>query len=467
MPRRHQRNALLAALLAEADWGAADLLRAVHRIGRVKGLDIHYDRTAVAHWVAGSRPKAPVPDLVAEALTCRIGRLVRAADTGLLPGADPQEGDVLTTAVPVRENAAHRLVALGRIDADPARRARLLSLAYRQFLVDTGHDAASPTSPAGPRAEAATSVPRQGPRTATADVELLRAMVSAFASYSAQFGGGHARAAPAAYVADDVGRMLTSAASSGPRTEMMTVLAQLTHVLGDMTVDAGHHGLAQRYYLLALEIATEAGDRRGRAIALRAMSVQAVQLGAPRYAANLAEASVDAAGPSCDGDLRAFLFAQRAHTRALTDDSRGALKDLAAAERNLERTSGNSGPFSSYPKAGFAYQRGQTLYMLGDTTAALSALSYAAQRRAPHERRVRALTHARYAEILLELGRVEEACTHAAAFAEDYPLLRSHWAVVALKKLCAHLAAFPRVRRAVALLQRLRELEAGTPPVRP
>ncbi|MFF0226330.1 hypothetical protein [Streptomyces sp. NPDC004629] len=463
MARRHQRNALLAALLAEADWGAADLVRAIHRVGRAEGLDIHYDRTAVAHWLAGSRPKAPVPELVAEALTRRVGRLVRAVDTGLLPGADPQEQDVHAATVSTRESAAHRLVALGRIDADPTRRARLLALVYRQFLVDTGRGAGSPTVPRQ-RTVTTLSVPRQGLWTTTADVELLRAMVASFASCAAQFGGGHARAAPAAYVADDVGRMLTSATPSDQRTEMMTVLAQLTHVLGNMTVDAGHHGLAQRYYLLALQIAAEAGDRRGRAIALRAMSVQATQLGARRYAAELAEAAVDAAGLSCDGDLQAFLFAQRAHTRALTQDSRGALKDLAAAERNLERTSGNSGPFASYPKAGFAYQRGQTLYMLGETSAALSALSYAAQRRAPHERRVRALTHARFAEILLELGRVEEACTHVAAFADDYPLLRSHWAVLALKTLRARLAAFPRVRRAVALLQRLRELEAGTPP---
>ncbi|MFJ8795715.1 hypothetical protein [Streptomyces sp. NPDC102462] len=465
MARRHQRNALLAALLAEADWGAADLVRAVQRVARAEGLDIHYDRTAVAHWLAGSRPKAPVPELVAEALTRRLGRLVLAADTGLLPGADPEEQYVHAVTASMRESAAHRLVALGRIDADPTRRARLLSLAYRQFLVDTGCGAGSPPTVPRQRTETTLHVPRQGLWTTTADVELLRAMVASFASCAAQFGGGHARAAPAAYVADDVGRMLTSAAPSELRTELMTVLAQLTHVIGNMTVDAGHHGLAQRYYLLALQIAAEAGDRRGRALALRAMSVQATQLGARRYAAELAESAVEAAGSSCDGDLQAFLYAQRAHTRALTQDSRGALKDLAAAESNLERTSGNSGPFASYPKAGFAYQRGQTLYTLGETSAALSALSYAAQRRAPHERRVRALTHARFAEILLELGRVEEACTHAAAFADDYPLLRSHWAVMALKTLRARLAAFPRVRRAVALLQRLRELEAGTPPV--
>lgn len=75
---RRDANGLLAALIAEADWTAGELARAVNGLGMAQGLCLRYDRTSVAHWLTGSRPRprslilSPPPSLSDwAALSCR------------------------------------------------------------------------------------------------------------------------------------------------------------------------------------------------------------------------------------------------------------------------------------------------------------------------------------------------------------------------------------------------------------
>src|SRR2546430_2707751 len=83
-------NQALRRLLDQAGWSGARLAREVNSLGAEQGTALHYDRTSVAHWLAGSRPRPPVPSLVAEALSRRLGSPVRPQDTGLTaPGQDP------------------------------------------------------------------------------------------------------------------------------------------------------------------------------------------------------------------------------------------------------------------------------------------------------------------------------------------------------------------------------------------
>ncbi|MEU5115981.1 hypothetical protein AB0G64_31300 [Streptomyces longwoodensis] len=81
-PRR--RNEALAHLLAEAQLTSAELARRVNRLAAAHGVQLRYDRTSVARWLAGSRPRDFVVQLVAKVLTRRTGRLVAATETGLL-----------------------------------------------------------------------------------------------------------------------------------------------------------------------------------------------------------------------------------------------------------------------------------------------------------------------------------------------------------------------------------------------
>jgi hypothetical protein len=67
-------NEALRALLAEVSWSGAELARQVNGVAAESGLAPLYDRRAVSFWLAGRRPRAPVPELVAEAMPHSRGR---------------------------------------------------------------------------------------------------------------------------------------------------------------------------------------------------------------------------------------------------------------------------------------------------------------------------------------------------------------------------------------------------------
>lgn len=110
------RNTRLAALQQEAGWTNGDLAREVNRLGTLHGLRLAYDRTAVAHWLSGSRPRPPVPALVAEILSRRLGRLVTPEWAGL---ASPRQAASSSTAHPILALAEFAVT-----DADSDRRGR-------------------------------------------------------------------------------------------------------------------------------------------------------------------------------------------------------------------------------------------------------------------------------------------------------------------------------------------------------
>ncbi|MGW4272188.1 hypothetical protein ACWEGQ_07450 [Streptomyces seoulensis] len=450
MSRRHGHNAALRGLLSEAGMSAAELARNVNRLAAGEGLTLHYDRTTVAHWLSGSRPRDPVPQLVAEVLTRGIGRLVSVAETGLAGARSQASGDGSDED---RADPLPRLVALARTDADPVRRVRLAHLVFRQHGVpDTEiRDMLETPGPASLRAGIG------GP-----DVQRVRFVTSRFAAGWPRYGGGHARAALASYLGDDMGRLLAHPAPSAERRALLSAAAQIVQVLGDMSADAGLQGLAQRYYLIALDVAAGAGDRWTRAITLRAMSVQAVRLSALRHASDLADAAVTSASGQ-SGDLQSFVLAQRAYARALAGERCGAYQDLDDAERQLGSSVVHDDPFLRYPRAGFAYRKGHTLHRLGDTEPALDALRYAAARRPLHEHRTRALGQARLTLVLLGQGRVDEACETGRLFGEEHLFLRSHRSSLMLREIRARLTPYRRVPEAADLLQRLAALARTTP----
>ncbi|MEV0375366.1 hypothetical protein AB0I10_37315 [Streptomyces sp. NPDC050636] len=442
MPR-HQPNHRLAALLTEANWNAGELACAINDLGRAQGLSLHYDRTAVAHWLTGSRPRSPVPDLAAQALSHRTGRLITTEETGLAP---PRHDGPTPTAIAIEADPVTALVTLARSDTDPT---------HRTALTHSIYSLTNPAIPAWSEEGCPASPPaRSGRRRATsADAQRLDGMIRIFARLAACHGGAHARSALAAYLADDVSPLLTRRAPRALQLDLLTYAAQLTHLLATMTTDAGHHRLAQHYYTAALGLSRQADNRTTYAITLRAMSTQALQLGHLTHAARLAEAATDAAGRNVPSAVKAFVLIQHALTDAHNRQPRKALTRLAAAETHHEKASGPPGPFTSYPRADLDYQRAATLLVLGHHTNALEALTSSADRRVPSQHRPVALTHARLAGTYLQVGHLEAACAHWRHFLQHYPHLQSHTADQALTQLQAHLRPHSRHPAARSLLQ--------------
>lgn len=339
------------------------------------------------------------------------------------------------------------LVDMAHADTDPLRRAVVARSAYTLTAVVL-HDWSRP--PAAPSA--------RGRRATATDVEILQEVVQLVADRTERRGGAHGRSALAAYLADDVSRVLALGASAPVRRDLLAASAELTHLLAQMTDDAGHPGLAQRYFHTALGLAGEAGHRTLYAITMRAMSAQALRMHHYKYAAELAEGALQTVGTDAGHAVMAFLLSQRAVAHSLGGDQRRAFTDLTDAENRHGQAASASGPFTAYPRAGLDYQRAQALLHLGRRADAVVALQDCLRHRPPAHRRSHALTQARLAEVLLQSGHVEQACVHWNLFLDDYPHVRSTHVDHAFAGLRSAIRPHRGKRRVACLWERAAEL---------
>ena len=80
-------NEQLAGLMDEAGCSRRRLASYVVELGRARGIaGLRYDHTSVLRWLAGEQPRAPVPDLIAEAISGLVGRVVVPAELACGPG---------------------------------------------------------------------------------------------------------------------------------------------------------------------------------------------------------------------------------------------------------------------------------------------------------------------------------------------------------------------------------------------
>ncbi|HEU5158576.1 MAG TPA: tetratricopeptide repeat protein [Streptosporangiaceae bacterium] len=439
MAAQREPNERLRTLLAEARWTGQGLARAVNAIGAESGRRLRYTRASVAHWLAGVRPRSPVPELIAEAFSRRLGRPITVRAVGLAePDESPASGAARWTTAPVAATAADiagALAELGSADADPARRAELRGAVYTLALPPPPRGAARRQG----RVEAAAAA--TGPSDWPGQVEAAAWVANFFSDADAAFGGGHARSALAAYLASDIAPRLRPAGAPATHGRMLAAAANLTYLCGFMCFDDTMHGAAQRYYAIALRLAAAAEDRQAYGVVLRAMSVQAHYLGHHVHALHLAEAAVTGGSRAARPATRAFLLGQLAVARAGVGD-RGALADMRAAERALDRRDSTSDVIGAYHRAALDHQRAEMLVALGDRTGAIAALTSSLRHRPRTERRARTITLARLAGLQLDHGHLEAAVETWHRFLDDYPYLRCGRADAALATLRARIRPY-------------------------
>lgn len=448
-PNRRLRDAL-----AETKWTEQQLADAVNAVGAENGITLSYDRTAVAHWLAGTRPRPPAPKLIAEVISRRLGERVTSADLDLtppirLPRGRQRPGSVGREPAPAgwNEDVVTELVTLtGMQDT----RRRLASVPYSlealsvpdwTHAVAAVRHADTADLPSAPSAHAAAA----------------SAMARVFSADDDAFGGGHSRRALAAYLSAGLAPMLRAKARPVVRRQLLRAATELTYLCAFMCFDDELNGLSQCYYGATLRLAAENGDATGYAIALRAMSVQACALGHSRHAVQLAEAATVTA-PRIEPARRAFLLGQLAVATAADRDRARAVSHLSAAERIMDRalsTAGMDDPvIGLYHYAALAHQQAIVRALLGDTAGAVNALNTSNQHRPASEYRSRALIWAQLAELQLRLGHLEEATVTWHRFLDVYPVLVSGRANTALKALRAQLRPYTRSPTAQAVLDR-------------
>ncbi|MFB6679904.1 hypothetical protein ACFCWG_47510 [Streptomyces sp. NPDC056390] len=402
--RKYTPNPALAGLLDQAKWSRTQLAQQVNRLGPQAGLELTYDRTAVAHWIAGTAPKPEVRALIIEALSVRLGRPVTHAEAGLTPAP--------SIVASQRADTVEELIDLGRATMDPSRRGLLAATVFSAAL----------TVPAfAGQAQAAKPV-RQGKQTvriSASQVQSVRTMTDRIADILDELGAGHAIPMASAFLVNTVGPWLKAQSNDTVRKDMLAAASDLTYLTGWMAMYEKAHGLGQSYYVKALELARDAEDHVTYCRTLRGMSLQASSLRHGQKSLQLADAAAEAA-PSAGPRLVAFLRGQQAHAASMVGDRHQAHTRLREAEDALSKADNRRDAIGGYDRTAWLFHLSHVLYEERDLPGSIRALKQSIRVQPPQERQGLVHSYAMLAQRQLAHGHLDAACASWGRFLDEY-----------------------------------------------
>lgn len=339
MPER-LANELFASWFLRSGWSKGEVARLVNRRARDLGAThVATDTSRVRRWLDGEQPRDPIPRILTELFSERFGCVVTLSDLGLREPASPIAGTL--TDLPWSAERTAELLAefcrsdliLGRRGAggapplaagsalvEPVKRWLLPAPMVRTMGPAGGMGALAPMG-ALAMSGAAGAVGMGAPGTGTAGpgaapglngrtsavgvgvagrprlnrtailVEQLEEAARTFREWDAAVGGGIRRAAVVGQLYE-VAEVLRQLRESAPAREsvqprLFRIAAQLALLAGEMALDSGLQATAQRYQILGLHCAKEAGDRSLAAGILAAMGRQLIHLNRAQDALDL------------------------------------------------------------------------------------------------------------------------------------------------------------------------------------
>lgn len=403
-----ERNAALAALLKEAGWSQPQAAAAMARVAAENGIrELQaISRSHIAMWIQGTRPSGPAPHILCETLSRRLGRRLTLTEIGLEAQPGPTDPGSHWSVDPLTA-----LAELGSDDLDMHRRKLLATAAYSAAGLTLPATAWWATAPA----EAARR-PALSPRRVTpADIDDVRNLTRYFSDRDQQRGGASGRSALAGHLRDEAVPLLGSSfTTERERQDTYSAVAEMTYLAGWMAFDASEHRTAQRYLTLAARIAAEAGDGPLSGHVLRALAHQAVDLGHPRHALDLADASMSRDRYGQAGHREKALLAI-VHARALAagGDRTGTLAAISRAERDLARADRDDAPgrVGFFQEASLAHETACALRDLGQPRdAEIHFQRSVATRRRKLYARTHSVTLGYLGAVQVQQGRLDEAC---------------------------------------------------------
>jgi hypothetical protein len=255
---------------------------------------------------------------------------IRRAVAALLqePRADPvEEGLRYRASMPA---TIDMIAALGT--ADLTRQEELVREPFsadaliapsRDWLVDHGADHA-----AGPESS----------RVGMAEAEAIRDTFSVFQELDTKYGGAHARMALVQYLNSEVVPLLRKSCTDSVGRAVFGAAAELTYLAGLTAFDSGQHGLAERYFVQALRLASEAEEHAFASNILAVMSHLAISHGDGHEAVQLAKAGLCGAKGTGIHPVEMRLNAMLARGHALLRESDKSAVALSKAEAALDKT---------------------------------------------------------------------------------------------------------------------------------
>ncbi|MFE5595157.1 hypothetical protein [Streptomyces sp. NPDC056549] len=439
MARARTPNKTLARLMAEAGVGNDQLARRANTAGAELGLSLHYDKTTVSHWLAGSVPKAEARPAITEALSRLLARPVTSVELGWATGPAPVAQDGGGSVV-------SEVADLTRADMDPSRRGVLGAGMYAAALgVPRFEDIAGRIGE--------TRRPGRSLRIGASDVGTVRMMTDRLADILDQIGAGHARPMAAAFLANTVTPYLDADGPAAVKQDMLAAASDLVYLTGWMAMYEEQQGLGQRYYHQALKLAGAAEDHVTYCRTLRGMSLQASHLGYGPKALELADAAAEAA-PASGPRLVAFLRGQQAAAASMTGDRRGALARLKETEDALSQADNHRDAVGGYDQAAYFFHQAHVFWHLGDRAESITALRRSNRVRNAQERQGRLHALGVIADRQTQMRHVEAATGTWAEFLDLHTTLSSARGDAHLRTLRSGMAEHRRVRGVGDLLAR-------------
>lgn len=436
-------NTALAIALEQAKWSRTQFANAVNRTAAEVGHELRYDQSAVSHWTAGTQPRAQVRPFIAEALSRRLRRPVTLAEIGLAPAPSSEDHSSGDTVADVLD--------LGRADMDPSRRSMLSAGLYSAAL------AAPMFYDLIGRVEAASAG-----RTAhigQGEVETVRRITEKIADILDELGGGHARPMAAAFLVNTVSPYLKARAPEAVQKDMRAAASDLVYLTGWMAMYEREHGLGQRYYLKALELAGAAEDHVTYCRTLRGMSLQASNLGHGNKASDLADSAAEAA-PAAGPRLRAFLAGQQAHAAAMVGDRTKAFSKLRETETALSKADSRREAIGGYDAAAYHFHAAHVLNQTRDLEGSIREMREAIRLQPAQERQGRMHFQAVLAQRQFEFGHLEAACGSWGSFLDDYVMVSSARGDAHLETMRRRIHPYRKTRAVRELAGRAQEVAA-------
>ncbi|HVK24271.1 MAG TPA: hypothetical protein VM677_23195 [Actinokineospora sp.] len=404
-------NLALRVLMADAGLSNTALAHAVVLGGRGEGVHLGTTTTSVRRMLDGCQPRWPVPRLVAEVLSKRLGYRVSVIDCGFTDRApDEDTFDGLRTSVTFGGNIATVAELSGR---DLNRRNFMLGSTFAAAAFAEPAWMAMTSSPARELAEVG--------RIGRTDVEILRSTVRHFERLIRVHGGGRVRPQVVQLVHQQSRAIQDGTYGEQVGRDLASALAEATFLAGLTSVDSGRHALGQRYFAQALGLAMRAGDQSFGANVLAEMSLLTIDIGANsadqrevgragQHAASLARSAQHVIGGRATPVVSAYLHAVEARSLSLLGDRHSSAAALDAARQSFDRGSGNEPAWlGHYDEVDFTSDIGQCLRDIGRPQQGIVLLEQALAGLPAGRVTSRVKTRIHIAAAYLELGEHDQA----------------------------------------------------------
>lgn len=337
-------NEKLDSWFVRSGWSKGELARQVNRRARQMGAHhISTDTSRVRRWLDGEQPREPIPRILSELFSERFGSVVGVEDLGLrsahqspsvsgvdLPWAGPQTISLISE--------------FSRSDLMLARRGFLgtsLALSAGPALIEPMQRWLVPV-PAGQSGEGrgpdAQDRSRRGNRLSGPELDLLESTTVMFRQWDAQCGGGLRRKAVVGQL-HEVTDLLQESQPEEVATRLFKIAAELAELAGWMSYDIGLQPTAQKYFVLALHAAKEAGDRPLGSYILSSMSRQMIHMGRPDDALELVHLAQYGSRETATARTQAMLHAMEARAYAGMGQPSKVKRAVRMAEDTFEDVS--------------------------------------------------------------------------------------------------------------------------------